>query len=77
MYVRNGVFVGPARGWFQRSRVLQIQACLKMVLDWAKGAGHSHLAQKFFAKFCSTLRIMATPPQQLTQVTYTCSFYVC
>ncbi|KAI7810622.1 ras-associating and dilute domain-containing protein isoform X5 [Triplophysa rosa] len=61
---------GPARGWFQRSRVLQIQACLKMVLDWAKGAGHSHLAQKFFAKFCSTLSILATPPQQLTQMSW-------
>ncbi|XP_065110278.1 ras-associating and dilute domain-containing protein isoform X2 [Paramisgurnus dabryanus] len=61
---------GPARGWFQRSRVLQSQACVKMVLDWAKGAGHSHLAQKFFAKFCSTLSILATPPQQLTQISW-------
>ncbi|RXN19001.1 ras-associating and dilute domain-containing isoform X1 [Labeo rohita] len=59
---------GPARGWFQRSRVLQIQASVKMLLDWAKGAGHSHLAQKFFAKFCSAVSILATPPQQLSQL---------
>uniref|UniRef100_A0A671MLX4 Ras-associating and dilute domain-containing protein n=1 Tax=Sinocyclocheilus anshuiensis TaxID=1608454 RepID=A0A671MLX4_9TELE len=58
---------GPARGWFQRSRVLQIQASVKMLLDWAKGAGHNHLAQKLFAKFCSAVSILATPPQQLSQ----------
>lgn len=63
------MFLGPARGWFQRSRVLQIQASVKMLLDWAKGAGHNHLAQKFFAKFCSAVSILATPPQQLSQVT--------
>ncbi|XP_051561443.1 ras-associating and dilute domain-containing protein-like isoform X2 [Myxocyprinus asiaticus] len=61
---------GPARGWFQRSRVLQIQACVKMLLDWAKGAGHSHLAQKFVAKFCSTVSILATPLQQLSQMSW-------
>ncbi|KTF73207.1 hypothetical protein cypCar_00028188 [Cyprinus carpio] len=61
---------GPARGWFQRSRVLQIQASVKMLLDWAKGAGHSHLAHKFFAKFCSAVSILATPPQQLSQISW-------
>uniref|UniRef100_A0A9J7XXP1 Ras-associating and dilute domain-containing protein n=1 Tax=Cyprinus carpio carpio TaxID=630221 RepID=A0A9J7XXP1_CYPCA len=61
---------GPARGWFQRSRVLQIQASVKLLLDWAKGAGHNHLAQKFFAKFCSTVSILATPPQQLSQTSW-------
>ncbi|XP_051994177.1 ras-associating and dilute domain-containing protein [Xyrauchen texanus] len=61
---------GPARGWFQRSRVLQIQACVKMLLDWAKGAGHNHLTQKFAAKFCSTVSILATPPQQLSQMSW-------
>uniref|UniRef100_A0A8C2I0W4 Ras-associating and dilute domain-containing protein n=1 Tax=Cyprinus carpio TaxID=7962 RepID=A0A8C2I0W4_CYPCA len=61
---------GPARGWFQRSRVLQIQASVKMLLDWAKGVGHSHLAHKFFAKFCSAVSILATPPQQLSQISW-------
>lgn len=61
---------GPARGWFQRSRVLQIQASVKILLDWAKGAGHNHLAQKFFAKFCSTVTILASPPQQLSQMSW-------
>ncbi|TRY64400.1 hypothetical protein DNTS_017097, partial [Danionella cerebrum] len=61
---------GPARGWFQRSRVLQIQASVKMLLDWAKGAGHNHLAQKFFAKFCSAVSILASPPQQLSQLSW-------
>ncbi|XP_016135088.1 ras-associating and dilute domain-containing protein isoform X2 [Sinocyclocheilus grahami] len=61
---------GPARGWFQRSRVLQIQASVKMLLDWAKGAGHNHLTQKFFAKFCSAVSILATPPQQLSQMSW-------
>ncbi|XDV14545.1 hypothetical protein PO909_014780 [Leuciscus waleckii] len=61
---------GPARGWFQRSRVLQIQASVKMLLDWAKGVGHNHLAQKFFAKFCSAVSILATTPQQLSQMSW-------
>ncbi|XP_016105332.1 ras-associating and dilute domain-containing protein-like isoform X2 [Sinocyclocheilus grahami] len=62
---------GPVRGWFQRSRVLQIQASVKMLLDWAKGTGHSHLAHKFFAKFCSAVSILAAPPQQLSQMSWT------
>ncbi|KAK7166726.1 hypothetical protein R3I93_006480 [Phoxinus phoxinus] len=61
---------GPARGWFQRSRVLQIQASVKMLLDWAKGVGHNHLAQKFFAKACSAVSILATTPQQLSQMSW-------
>ncbi|XP_036418742.1 ras-associating and dilute domain-containing protein [Colossoma macropomum] len=61
---------GPARGWFQRSRVLQIQACVRMVLDWAKGAGRAQLAQKFFAKLCSAVTILATPVQQLSQMSW-------
>ncbi|XP_049325918.1 ras-associating and dilute domain-containing protein isoform X3 [Astyanax mexicanus] len=61
---------GPARGWFQRSRVLQIQACVRMLLDWAKGAGRAQLAQKFFAKLCSAVTILATPVQQLSQMSW-------
>ncbi|XP_017569520.1 ras-associating and dilute domain-containing protein isoform X3 [Pygocentrus nattereri] len=61
---------GPGRGWFQRSRVLQIQACVRMLLDWAKGAGRAQLAQKFYAKLCSTVTILATPVQQLSQTSW-------
>lgn len=62
---------GPSRGWFQRSKVLQIQACLRMVLEWASRSGLGHLSDKFFTKLNSTVSILATPPQQLTQVTNT------
>lgn len=62
---------GPSRGWFQRSKVLQIQACLRMVLEWASRSGLGHLSDKFFTKLNSTVAILATPPQQLTQVTDT------
>ncbi|XP_051801586.1 ras-associating and dilute domain-containing protein isoform X3 [Acanthochromis polyacanthus] len=58
---------GPSRGWFQRSKVLQIQACLQMVMEWASRSGLGHLADKFFTKLNSTVSILATPPQQLTQ----------
>ncbi|XP_074539643.1 ras-associating and dilute domain-containing protein isoform X4 [Halichoeres trimaculatus] len=58
---------GPTRGWFQRSKVLQIQACLRMVMEWAKKSGLGHLADKFFTKLNSTVSILTTPPQQLTQ----------
>ncbi|KAL7852990.1 hypothetical protein SRHO_G00187750 [Serrasalmus rhombeus] len=61
---------GPGRGWFQRSRVLQIQACVRMLLDWAKGAGRAQLAQKFYAKLCSAVTILATPVQQLSQMSW-------
>lgn len=62
---------GPSRGWFQRSKVLQIQACLRMVLEWSSRSGLGHLSDKFFTKLNSTVTILATPPQQLTQVTNT------
>ncbi|KAL1005391.1 hypothetical protein UPYG_G00058480 [Umbra pygmaea] len=62
---------GPSRGWFQRSKVLQVQACLRMVLEWARKAGLSHLADKFFSKFNSAITILATPPQTLTQMSWT------
>ncbi|XP_076135231.1 ras-associating and dilute domain-containing protein [Alosa pseudoharengus] len=61
---------GPSRGWFQRSRVLQIQACVQLVLDWAKGAGLQSLTNKFFRKISSVLAILATPPQHLTQMNW-------
>ncbi|XP_042079796.1 ras-associating and dilute domain-containing protein isoform X3 [Haplochromis burtoni] len=59
---------GPSRGWFQRSKMLQIQACLRMVMEWASRSGLGHLAEKFFTKLNSTVSILATHPQQLTQL---------
>uniref|UniRef100_G3PWL4 Ras-associating and dilute domain-containing protein n=1 Tax=Gasterosteus aculeatus TaxID=69293 RepID=G3PWL4_GASAC len=56
---------GASRGWFQRSKVLQIQACLRMVMEWASRSGLGHLADKFFTKLNSAVSILATPPQQL------------
>ncbi|KAM7419602.1 hypothetical protein PAMA_016619 [Pampus argenteus] len=61
---------GPSRGWFQRSKVLQIQACLRMVMEWASRSGLGHLADKFFTKLNSTVSILATAPQQLTQLSW-------
>ncbi|XP_029950270.1 ras-associating and dilute domain-containing protein isoform X3 [Salarias fasciatus] len=59
---------GPSRGWFQRSKVLQIQTCLRMVMEWVSRSGLGHLGDKFFTKLNSTVSILATPPQQLTQM---------
>ncbi|KAM4603670.1 ras-associating and dilute domain-containing protein [Polymixia lowei] len=61
---------GPLRGWFQRSKVLQIQACVRMVMEWASRSGLGHLADKFFTKFNSVVSVLATPPQQLTQLSW-------
>ncbi|XP_060754487.1 ras-associating and dilute domain-containing protein isoform X3 [Neoarius graeffei] len=61
---------GPVRGWFQHSQALQIQACLRMLLDWAKGAGRAQIAQKFFAKLCSMVTILITPAPQLSQMSW-------
>ncbi|XP_031666956.1 LOW QUALITY PROTEIN: ras-associating and dilute domain-containing protein-like [Oncorhynchus kisutch] len=61
---------GPSRGWFQRSKVLQVQACVRMVLEWTRKVGLSYLADKFFNKFNSAVSILATPPQQLTQMSW-------
>ncbi|KAF7663302.1 hypothetical protein LDENG_00213610 [Lucifuga dentata] len=61
---------GSSRGWFQRSKVLQIQACLRMVMEWASRSGLGHLTDKFFTKLSSTVSILATPPQQLTQLSW-------
>ncbi|XP_063066861.1 ras-associating and dilute domain-containing protein [Engraulis encrasicolus] len=61
---------GPARGWFQRCRVLQIQASVQFLLDWAEGEGLQTLTHTFFSKINSTLAILATPPQHLTQMSW-------
>ncbi|XP_047199717.1 ras-associating and dilute domain-containing protein [Hippoglossus stenolepis] len=61
---------GPSRGWFQRSKVLQIQACLRMVMEWASRSSLGHLADKFFTKLTSTVSILATSPQQLKQLSW-------
>ncbi|KAK2918734.1 ras-associating and dilute domain-containing protein isoform X2 [Channa argus] len=61
---------GPSRGWYQRSKVLQIQACLRMVMEWASRSGLGHLADKFFTKLNSTVSLLATPTQQLTQLSW-------
>uniref|UniRef100_A0A1A7Y248 Ras-associating and dilute domain-containing protein n=4 Tax=Iconisemion striatum TaxID=60296 RepID=A0A1A7Y248_9TELE len=61
---------GPSRGWFQRSKALQIQACLRMIMEWAAKSSLGHLAEKFFTKLNSTVSIVATPPQQLTQLSW-------
>ncbi|XP_057700036.1 ras-associating and dilute domain-containing protein isoform X3 [Corythoichthys intestinalis] len=61
---------GPSRGWFQRSKVLQMQACLRMVLEWARKSALGHLADKFFTKLNSSIAVLATPPQQLTQMSW-------
>ncbi|XP_061687052.1 ras-associating and dilute domain-containing protein [Syngnathoides biaculeatus] len=61
---------GPSRGWFQRSKVLQMQACLRMVSEWARKSALGHLADKFFIKLNSAISILTTPPQQLTQMSW-------
>uniref|UniRef100_A0A3Q3DWN7 Ras association and DIL domains n=1 Tax=Hippocampus comes TaxID=109280 RepID=A0A3Q3DWN7_HIPCM len=61
---------GPSRGWFQRSKVLQMQACLRMVTEWARKSSLGHLADKFFSKLNSAVAVLATPPQQLTQMSW-------
>lgn len=40
-----------------------------MLMEWASRSGLGHLADKFFTKLNSTVSMLATPPQQLTQVT--------
>ncbi|KAM7394534.1 hypothetical protein PAMP_021331 [Pampus punctatissimus] len=68
---KGGVgFPEPVRRVLQRSKVLQIQACLRMVMEWASRSGLGHLADKFFTKLNSTVSILATAPQQLTQLSW-------
>ncbi|XP_039629956.1 ras-associating and dilute domain-containing protein isoform X2 [Polypterus senegalus] len=61
---------GPMRGWFQWSRGIQIQGTLRMLTDWARNAGLSHLADDFFAKFSATANILATPMLHLIQMSW-------
>uniref|UniRef100_A0A8C2WA20 Ras association and DIL domains n=1 Tax=Cyclopterus lumpus TaxID=8103 RepID=A0A8C2WA20_CYCLU len=49
---------------------VQLCACLRMVMEWASRSGLGHLADKFFTKLNSTVSILATPPQQLTQMSW-------
>ncbi|MEQ2270003.1 hypothetical protein XENORESO_013568 [Xenotaenia resolanae] len=41
-----------------------------MVMEWATKSGLGHLAEKFFIKLNSTVSIVATPPQQLKQLSW-------
>ncbi|XP_023687440.2 ras-associating and dilute domain-containing protein-like [Paramormyrops kingsleyae] len=61
---------GPARGWFRLSSGLQLKASLRTLLDWTKRAGLSRLAETFFSKFHCAVGIMATPPQELAQMSW-------
>nr|XP_015216000.1 PREDICTED: ras-associating and dilute domain-containing protein isoform X2 [Lepisosteus oculatus] len=61
---------GPARGWLRWAHGVRIQASLRMVLDWAGKAGLGHLAEKFFSKFSSAVSLLATPTEQLVQMSW-------
>ncbi|KAL4658228.1 ras-associating and dilute domain-containing protein-like [Arapaima gigas] len=61
---------GPSQGWFRTSSGIQYKTNLGILVDWAKGAGLSRPADKFLAKLHSTVSILATPAQQLTQLSW-------
>ncbi|KPP69475.1 hypothetical protein Z043_111764 [Scleropages formosus] len=61
---------GPVRGWFCTSSGLQFKTNLRKVLDWTRGAGLSCPAGRFLAKLRCAVSILATPIQQLTQMSW-------
>uniref|UniRef100_A0A8C9R5B7 Rap associating with DIL domain n=1 Tax=Scleropages formosus TaxID=113540 RepID=A0A8C9R5B7_SCLFO len=61
---------GGSSCWFCTSSGLQFKTNLRKVLDWTRGAGLSCPAGRFLAKLRCAVSILATPIQQLTQMSW-------
>lgn len=59
---------GSSLGCFHWSQGVKLQASVRLLLEWLRGAGFEQLAQQFFAKLASMADLLAMPGSQLVQV---------
>ncbi|KAM8798388.1 ras-associating and dilute domain-containing protein [Eudromia elegans] len=63
---------GCSLGCFQRGRGGRLRACVRLLLEWLRGAGFEQLARQFFAKLLSAAELLALPGAQLLQMSWPC-----
>ncbi|XP_068764189.1 ras-associating and dilute domain-containing protein isoform X2 [Struthio camelus] len=63
---------GSSLGCFHWSKGVKLRACVRLLLEWLRGAGFEQLAQQFFAKLASVADLLAMPGSQLLQMTWPC-----
>ncbi|XP_009318353.1 PREDICTED: ras-associating and dilute domain-containing protein [Pygoscelis adeliae] len=61
---------GSSLGCFHWSQGVKLQASMRLLLEWLRGAGFEQLAQQFFAKLASVANLLALPGSPLTQMTW-------
>ncbi|XP_009284842.1 PREDICTED: ras-associating and dilute domain-containing protein [Aptenodytes forsteri] len=61
---------GSSLGCFHWSQGVKLQASVRLLLEWLRGAGFEQLAQQFFAKLTSVANLLAMPGSQLVQMTW-------
>uniref|UniRef100_A0A8B9QCY9 Ras-associating and dilute domain-containing protein n=1 Tax=Apteryx owenii TaxID=8824 RepID=A0A8B9QCY9_APTOW len=59
---------GSSLGCFHWSKGVKLRACVRLLLEWLRGAGFEQPAQQFFAKLASVADLLAVPGSQLLQV---------
>ncbi|NWJ05691.1 RADIL protein, partial [Crypturellus undulatus] len=63
---------GSSLGCFHWSQGVQLRACVRLLLEWLRGAGFEQLARQFFAKLASAADLLAMPGSQLLQMSWSC-----
>ncbi|XP_067858993.1 ras-associating and dilute domain-containing protein [Heptranchias perlo] len=63
---------GSRQSFFHWSRGEQMQASLHLLLEWIRTVGMASIADEFFFKFTSTVRLLAVPTSCLIQSSWSC-----
>ncbi|KAI7797223.1 putative ras-associating and dilute domain-containing protein-like [Triplophysa rosa] len=61
---------GSGGTFYQWSRGVQIRANLDLLIDWAHGAGLNDLAHSYLVKLSSAVNLLATPKENLLQMSW-------
>ncbi|XP_043945427.1 ras-associating and dilute domain-containing protein isoform X2 [Protopterus annectens] len=61
---------GPGWGCFQWPRGAHIQGSLQLLLDWTRTVDLGHMADEFFTRLSTAVRLLALPASQLTQMNW-------
>eukprot|EP00062_Callorhinchus_milii_P020220 gi/632975615/ref/XP_007904325.1/ PREDICTED: ras-associating and dilute domain-containing protein isoform X1 [Callorhinchus milii] len=61
---------GSRQGFFHWTRGEQMQASLRLLLEWIRNVGMGNIAEEFFSKFSSAVRLLAVPTSCLIQTSW-------
>ncbi|NWX86931.1 RADIL protein, partial [Nothoprocta pentlandii] len=63
---------GSSLGCFHWCQGVRLRACVRLLLEWLRGAGFEQLSRQFFAKLASAADLLAMPGSQLLQMSWSC-----